>query len=239
MGVGVWIGLAGLAVGVIGIVLYVRGKREKRPRYTVRSTTLVEGLTSRYSGLEMRFGGDPISNLTSSRLALWNAGRETIQRQDLAAGDPTRVELPEGVTLLDVLILHVSTQGNEVAVEKKENILNISFEYIDHDQGAVLQLLHDGLETDKVRLLGSVKGAGTWRRRTRVSNLGFLLLSVFLVLLGSAITLALASSINNPEWLGQLLTVVGTWPFLILFIALQNWWAREVPAGFKAFQSQD
>lgn len=52
---------------------------------------------------EMRYSGPQIENLTVTKIAFWNAGRDTIDNQDVASAGPF-VHVKEGYKILDVKI---------------------------------------------------------------------------------------------------------------------------------------
>src|SRR3990167_2419551 len=82
-------------IGVIlAIVFYLRSKREKRPTYQVYNRTLIEGVHTELSDLKVLYKNEPQKRVTVTKLAFWNAGRETINRVDIVDTDILRIEVP-------------------------------------------------------------------------------------------------------------------------------------------------
>jgi hypothetical protein len=94
---------AGVAVGLIGIALacyfYLAGRRVKDLRWTVRSVNIIQGYRSKVEDLHVSYRGVDVENLTVSKILVWNEGRETIDRDDIAPADPLRVATRDGVRI--------------------------------------------------------------------------------------------------------------------------------------------
>jgi hypothetical protein len=101
--------LAGLALTTLSVFLavffYFRSKREKFPRFFMRSIILVRDLIGKIEALQLLYSGQPIENVTVTKVALWNSGRETITAADIAPADPFVICADEGVTIRDEKIL--------------------------------------------------------------------------------------------------------------------------------------
>src|SRR2546423_15011896 len=79
--------LLSLGLGLIGIILavlfYIKSRRYKALMYEISSTTLIENLSAKLTGLEVNFKGIPQERITVSRLVFWNDGSDTIRLTDL------------------------------------------------------------------------------------------------------------------------------------------------------------
>jgi hypothetical protein len=84
--------LAIVSVG-LNIVFYLKARHIKQPIYAIRSAHLVRDVSDRVDLLEIKYAGQRIPNLTSSRIALWNQGKETIQGSDIAEADPLSIRI--------------------------------------------------------------------------------------------------------------------------------------------------
>src|SRR5436305_15168997 len=81
-----------LAVGIAGAFLTIRYGMLRRLRYRCRSFCIIFGYVNKLPGLEVRYHGfgQPVENVTISKLALWNAGRSTIRKCDNLGKDNLR-----------------------------------------------------------------------------------------------------------------------------------------------------
>jgi hypothetical protein len=164
---GAWGTLIGLLIGTIGliaaVVFYFKAKREKLPRYSMRSFNFFQGLTTHVPFLTIHFQGhgEPIATLTRTKIVLWNAGKETINKSDVVDIDPVRVKAAAGCTLLDAEVAYANNPANqfEVNVNREKTQATVTFKYIDKNQGAVLQLFHTGPSHSSLEIAGSIKGA--------------------------------------------------------------------------------
>jgi hypothetical protein len=67
------LGVASFILAIVGVVLaiffYIKSKKVKIPCYAVRSLNIVRNLVNKIESLEMLYGGQPINNLTVSKIA--------------------------------------------------------------------------------------------------------------------------------------------------------------------------
>ncbi|HEV2805147.1 MAG TPA: hypothetical protein VGW57_09480 [Chthoniobacterales bacterium] len=166
--IGVTVGVVGILIGVaVAYYFYRIGLRVKEPCFSMRSNNLIEGYSSRLTGLKVLFGDEGVETLTVTRLLFWNAGAETIDRNDIAPTNPLRIEA-DTVSLLEARVLSRSSDSNSfscsVPEEKKRSLL--TFDYLDRDQGAVIQVVHTGTSSSDLRVLGDIKGAPKLTSRT-------------------------------------------------------------------------
>jgi len=80
-----WLVLIAAACTIVAVplafIFYLRSRKEKLPRYAVRSNNIIKGSKAVIPGLTVHFQGhgEPIENLTVSKVVFWNASRETIR----------------------------------------------------------------------------------------------------------------------------------------------------------------
>jgi hypothetical protein len=165
-----WIILLGIFLSLLGVIglplsvfLYFKSKRERLPRWSVRSNNIIKGHKDKYPAVSVRFQGfgDEISNLTVSKVILWNHGKETIRKADVIKPGIT-LRLKEGLTILDVSVVQVRTAENKFAVTRSQDrsSATIAFDYIDHGEGVMFQVFHTGTSDHDLTITGKVMGAG-------------------------------------------------------------------------------
>lgn len=163
--------LGSFALAIIGLVLvvifYIRGKKTKRPTFLIRSSNLIADFSSKLDKLQILYDTRGIESLTVSKIAFWNDGRQTIDSRDVAEADPLRIALKEPHNILDVSVIYEKNKANKFHVLPLEGepSVNIGFDYLDKDEGGVIQLIHTGKSSSDIEVLGIVKGVGKPRPR--------------------------------------------------------------------------
>jgi hypothetical protein len=229
----------GTALGVLGIALsivfYIRGRRVKRPTYAIRSANLVRDLTGSYEGVTLLYRGNRIPTLTATKVAFWNAGRDTIDKSDIPVSDPLAIVLSEEGELLDARVVYRSNSSNELDVHIKDGRrARLSLEYLDYQQGGVIQILHTGSERS-LSLQGAVKGAGSPRlRKSR---------EYFPVILGNGVFVASFAWLSQiypirRSLLGTLAAFAGGGLITVAILLLTRSWYRPAPPGYSAFRER-
>jgi len=164
------IGVVGIVLTVIGLYLSFKGWKRKRPTYVIRSNNIFTGLEHTIPDLEVRFPGygSPVKALTVTKVAFWNAGTETINRQDVVKDNPLSLRAKSGVVILSVSILERTMTFNklECGLNRERTEATITFDYLDHNDGALIQIFHSGTGNDDIQLEGTIKGARSIQRRS-------------------------------------------------------------------------
>ena len=167
--VGLFLSLPGI---VVAVVFYYRGRRIKLPCYATTSTNLVTDLVSRLDRLQILYADEPVPTLTATKVLFWNAGADTISRTDVPEGDPIVVRVGPGLRVLDATVLKVTNLVNrfETDISNDGATVLLHFDYIDMNEGVLLQVLHTGQSGSEVSVGGTVKGAGKPRLRIPASR---------------------------------------------------------------------
>ena len=161
-----WLSILSLVLGALGVTLaiifYLKSRKFKLPCYALQSFNIVRDLSSKIESLEMFFSNDRIYNLTVSKLAFWNAGRDTINSNDVATSDPITVKISDDNKILDVKIIYTKNAANNftISLSNNQSYFNIDFEYIDKGEGAVIQFFHTGKKINDIQVSGIIKGGG-------------------------------------------------------------------------------
>jgi hypothetical protein len=155
--------LAGLALGVVGLIATIRAQRVRRPVYAIREQRLVTAAVSALPGLAITFGGHPVENLTVTRIAFWNAGSETISKEDVPPLDPIRISATAPAEILDATVLTVTDAVNDCRLVQETGDFHVLFEYLDHQEGLLMQIIHTGATDKSISVSGRTKGAKSVR----------------------------------------------------------------------------
>lgn len=159
--------ILGLVLGVIGsalaVIFYFKSRRIRKLRFDFSSQPLVEGLSEALEGLEVSFRGKRQERITVTRWAFWNAGNDTIRSDDFT-DDVLRIVCRTNVNVLDCILTYVSNGTNKISVSLSHSSINdkwslpVVFDYLDSNDGAVIQLVHDGPSSTRFILEGTIKG---------------------------------------------------------------------------------
>ena len=164
------IGVIGIVLAVIGLYLSFKGWKRKRPTYVIRSNNIFSELEHTIPDVEVKFPGygSPVKALTITKFAFWNAGTETINRQDIVKDNPLSLRAKSGVTILSVTVIDRTIPFNklECGLNRERTEATITFDYLDHNEGALIQIFHSGTGNDDIQLEGTIKGARSIRRRS-------------------------------------------------------------------------
>lgn len=157
----VTLALAILAI-LLAVVFYIRSQHVKRPCFSRQSKTIIGSALLRQRPIEVRVRGEPISQLTLTLVAIWNDGRATIVGNDIVSSDPVRI-VPQGDgKILAAEVIAANRESNQLTIEHRAetNDVLVSFDFLDHKNGAVIEVYHTGDVLDEsVLVTGSIKGA--------------------------------------------------------------------------------
>jgi len=163
------VAVAGIVIGaLIATFFYYKSRKSKKPRFEIKSYNIIRDFEAQTVPLEIRFSGVEVENVTVSKIAFWNAGDETMKGSEVASTDPVTVHLTSGCKILDAKVLAIKNKANKIEIEKQgDSCVVVKFEFIDKDEGAVIQLVHTGKSSRDIRVDGTVWGAGKPKTRVR------------------------------------------------------------------------
>jgi hypothetical protein len=172
------INLIFLFLAILGIVLaiyfYFKSKRNRIPKYAVRSINLIEDSIGKIGDVEISYAQNKIKNLSIARVAFWNDGSETISSGDVAPLNPIKICCSGTTDFLGIEIVYKKNLANNFSLspitsskeptKHLQNELFINFDYIDKDEGIILQIFHTGKTGEEIQIQGSIKGGGSVKK---------------------------------------------------------------------------
>ncbi|WP_165235860.1 hypothetical protein [Aquisphaera insulae] len=235
-----WFAISGWIIGAISVVAtvitYVMSKREKRLVYCVTSSMIMSNLQSRLPSLRITYEGhgEPVTDLTVSRMVIWNAGKDTIKREDTVKNSPLTILCKRGVHVLDVDVHSVSSIASNIDVKlnRDKTAIHLSFLFLEHDDGVSLQIVHTGVGSGDVFLLGHIIGAGEPRRVNFHDELVPRRIRIFGVRLPNVLSMMffLASvCIVAPMWSSETSLGYSVYLLLVLFVNILSVLANAKP----------
>lgn len=150
---------------VLAIIFFIKGRKFKNPRYSIRSNSLIKNFTQQINGLNISYNNQPISSVTVSKIAFWNKGKETLNYSDFAEADP--FEICSNSEILSASIIFSRNKTNSVSckISDDKKSIKILFDFFDKNDGFIVQIIHTG-ETEKCfSIKGTVKGVGPLLKR--------------------------------------------------------------------------
>lgn len=108
-----------------------------------------------------------IENLSVSKIALWNSGRDTIDYTDVAKNDNLKIIIDSQYRILDCSILFQKNKANSFTVEISNDgkAVAINFDYFDCNEGVILQVFHTGNSSNNISLIGRIKSVNRIKRK--------------------------------------------------------------------------
>ena len=160
--------LISFVLGVFGtafaIYEHYYNKERKEITYHRITNTIIIKKKSRFEKLDIKYDGNPIADFAVSRILLWNSGNRTIMFDDMVPTKELSIEMKEGESILDYEILFSSEKTNKFSIEKiNDNRIIVKFDYIDKNDGVVVQILHTGTQEDII-ISCKIKGGMSIRK---------------------------------------------------------------------------
>lgn len=165
MGFGEWLGVVLFIVGIP--VAWLMGRRNmQRPavRYAIQERELVraDDALSR-GGLRIEFRDQAVQRLCRTYLAVWVRKGAAVAASSVPRTDPLGLELPDGDRVLSARIVAESRDKIAAAVTVSDDGRRVatSFEFLDADDGFVVEVLH--MRHAESLFRGSIPGANVRR----------------------------------------------------------------------------
>lgn len=259
-----WLNVLFIALTLLSIFLsfyfYYKSKKSKKPTYCLRTINLVKEKINKIETVDILYEGNKIDNLSISKFAIWNSGKETISNSDVAQNDKFRIEISSEFKILEFDLIHEQNSANGFKLLSiNENILEIQFDYFDYNEGIVIQIYHNSTDDDSLLLKGSLKGT---KKIFRSDNSLKILPDIFYK--------TISESLNRRKLMKRILSfmsfVLPIVFILLLFVIPENaektersllskiliastmcipyWWIgyrtlkRRVPKGFDIFEDE-
>ncbi len=143
---------------LISYLFYRLQKHFRRLSYQSQETVVIDAKASKNEdGLEVRYGGEVVPQVTRTTIRFWNSGTEAIRGGDISDVDPLRLQFPEGAQILSLTFLKATRDPIDVKVMQEGNQARVSFAFLEPGDGAVFSVLHSGA-SGKSKLKGTVIG---------------------------------------------------------------------------------
>lgn len=138
-----------IAALIFAVFTWIKGKRRRIIKCVDSTFEIVRGGVNVIDGFKLLYNGVEIDNLTVTKFAIWNGGNETLNSSDVVKSKSLSISCSEDVTILDAKIIAENEKSNAFKIDlMDEKKIQITFDYIDPQNGVVVQVLHTGHSKD-------------------------------------------------------------------------------------------
>lgn len=221
----------GILSFILGIIFFYKSKREKRPIFVYEHALLQ---SRNYPGITIHFQNQEVLNLRRLKVLFFNKGKKEIRGKDKPKDGFPKVIFPEGTKILAVNLMGASNQyAGIVATQINDSTLEVTFDYLNHNDGVVVEVLFDAGEVSKPEiqyiapLIGSEKSR-SYKYDSEEQNpslLGKLFMAAMMLLVGFILwflPFAMVNKFNAGASAGELIsgTFVGLFVFAIFILGI-------------------
>jgi len=97
-----------LIIAILSIIIAIyHGRKIKKLVFNLRSNILVTSYGNALPQLEILYKGVKVPNVTIAKVAIWNAGNDVINRQDIPNLDGVRIILKKPFEFLETSINYI------------------------------------------------------------------------------------------------------------------------------------
>lgn len=134
---------------VFAIYTWVAGKKRKQLSISCRTNEIIIEGKSNIDKLQIRYDGQDIADLSCTKFYIWNSGNTVLNTSDIVSSRPICIKNTGSAVILNAEIVRVSDETNSFVIKSaNEQSVEISFDYVDHGEGFVMQILHSGDSKD-------------------------------------------------------------------------------------------
>jgi hypothetical protein len=154
-----------LAVVSIAVSIYfgVVSIRSRELSYEISPTKTLIVKSGQSSDLHVLYKGQDVpTDVSALQVAIWNAGRESIRPENILT--PITLTTSPVVPILEARIKKATRNVSQIGLDTSEiakGSVGLTWKILEHDDGAVLQLIVAGASTVTVQAEGIVEGQGT------------------------------------------------------------------------------
>jgi hypothetical protein len=177
-------GVVGTLVGIYGIVLTIRGIKKKEPVYEIESVNVFSDYSSKYKNLTVSYKGEKVENFTVSKVLFFNKGAETLHGDDIRTRNQLRIEAYQG-DILDATVLQANNGSSDFKVTFVNAMVMIDFDYLNQNQGAVIEVIHTGLLSTDIGVVGDIKGVQRIKNLSETANRNSYIVTIMLIIASS------------------------------------------------------
>jgi hypothetical protein len=162
-----WIGVLGSIFSVVGVGLaiyfYFGGARSRKLTYAVNPVKTIVVKAGEASTLRVLHGDQDIKgDVTAAQVAIWNDGTESIRPENVLS--PISIVLRPSAPILEAKVRKVSRAVIGAAIDTSrlaDGAVPVTWKILEHNDGAVIQLIFAGPTETDIAVDGTVEGQPT------------------------------------------------------------------------------
>jgi len=168
-----WLGLIGIALAVI---LFIQSRNIIKLSAQFKTIPLIEHDSHGFlRGIEIKYKGIDIPQLTLTKVYIWNSGRQTIDAKHIVIDDQLRIFFSKDVKIIKAEIAADTRKVNKASIKISEDGTSvlIYFDFFDPEDGIRVDILHTGKElfpSFRGTIKGMPKGIEIVSKRSQVFN---------------------------------------------------------------------
>lgn len=245
---------------ILSVVFYIKSNRIKKPRYMIRTISWLAKQEKDETNISLSFGDRLLNGISTTKVAIWNDGKDTISKADVATTNPLQIVIDGQYEILEADIIYVKNKSNNfsLSLDKDNKAAIINFEYFDKGEGAIVRLRHTAPIGKAINLSGSIKSVRKiecveryyksnsrdtkTRKKTRKAISWIYILLGAISIVESIIKfckISLSPNLPNIEMNSNLVGVVFLIYGIILLCLPLLLFGHRVPKGFDSFDSSD
>jgi hypothetical protein len=155
--------IGGFLVGAV--VYFVVEQKEIEPRYAISTPEMIAEATADAPRLKLLWDNEEVHNVYTLKIAIWNAGREYLDKNSISATDPIRVMIPPNVQILYADFIRTSRENLDLDATdlsstgtKAIQIEIVGDEALERNDGGVLKILYTRQSNHNGRIKGCRQG---------------------------------------------------------------------------------
>ncbi len=152
---------------IISFILARRSSFKVEPVLCFYHTNEISKLSSYNQNISILYQGLEVTEVTSTLIRFWNKGKRPLKKDDIPLNDTLKFSFTNDnpsinsqIKILDSKILKVSKKSSNIKISRNNvvNLLDFTFDFIDYQEGIVLEVQHTGDINTNVNLVGTILG---------------------------------------------------------------------------------
>ncbi|MBT3323350.1 MAG: hypothetical protein HN392_13780 [Anaerolineae bacterium] len=149
-------------------IFYFLERKEIEPRYSISGTELLAEQLENNNNLKLFWDGKEIQNIRSIEIAIWNAGKQIIKKDDISETKPIRIIIPPGLDVLYADFIKTS-RPNELTFSTSHQVSDDNIHYIkieivgdeaiEENDGGIVKVLFTGESDERFSVSGRIFGS--------------------------------------------------------------------------------
>jgi len=148
---------------IVSIYAYLQSKEVKDPRCYYSTYRDIVKLTKKNDDIRLYFRTNEVDRVFTTYLWFWNKGRKPILKSDIPEKSKIALQLSDPSNefqVLDSRIIKTTRSETDFSIHTtSQNLIEIQFEFLDRNDGVVIEVQHTGSYKTIVESRGIILGA--------------------------------------------------------------------------------